>query len=508
MGAIDLVDQGKTPILVSQRASGDSDRQRAFAAKIGPSLTHLQLSDAARPPGTAERSQRARSIIFLAYGLLAASALRASGATPPVLAHRARKRVYQHERSADRSQDWNLSTRTTHPFLFLRQIQAIWAAVGLSVEIRNPYQFRTKGELLAECRRQGPASESRESVNELRQVRPLRLQALRPVYPVSGSARRLLRLGCSPDATEYVYEDLKSQSDFDDVRSAALACIRAETEGVRRWSRNALRSRYVDDVDAAVELVERGTAGDPSSASVRRGRVIDFHCHVDLFPDPAELVAEITRRKCYVLAVTTTPLAWAGTNRVVGDAPRVKVGLGLHPELVAQRHAEVDEFGRLLPQARYVGEIGLDGSARHRSSFGLQQRVFRKMLRLTEEAGGRIMSIHSRGAATSVLDEIERHPAAGTAVLHWFTGTNGELRRASDLGCWFSVGPAMLRTKKGRRLVEGMPPGPRFDRVGWSVCSRPGGPGGPLAARRVRSACSGRCGPWVRRMSRVKYSAT
>ena len=186
--------------------------------------------------------------------------------------------------------------------------------------------------------------------------------------------------------------------------------------------------------------------------------MIDFHCHVDLFPDPAELVAEITRRKCYVLAVTTTPLAWAGTNRVVGDAPRVKVGLGLHPELVAQRHAEVDEFGRLLPQAQYVGEIGLDGSARHRSSLGLQQRVFRKMLRLTEEAGGRIMSIHSRGAATSVLEEIERHPAAGTAVLHWFTGTNDELRRASDLGCWFSVGPAMLRTKKGRRLVEGMPP--------------------------------------------------
>lgn len=186
--------------------------------------------------------------------------------------------------------------------------------------------------------------------------------------------------------------------------------------------------------------------------------MIDFHCHVDLFPDPAELVAEITRRRCYVLAVTTTPLAWAGTSRVVGDAPRVKVGLGLHPELVAQRHDEVDEFGRLLPQARYVGEIGLDGSTRHRSSFELQQRVFRKLLRLTAEAGGRIMSIHSRGAATSVLDEIEGHPAAGTAVLHWFTGTICELRRASNLGCWFSVGPAMMRTKKGRRLLEGMPP--------------------------------------------------
>lgn len=213
--------------------------------------------------------------------------------------------------------------------------------------------------------------------------------------------------------------------------------------------------------------------------------MIDFHCHVDLFPDPAELVAEITRRRCYVLAVTTTPLAWAGTNRVVGDAPRVKVGLGLHPELVEQRHEEVDEFGRLLPQARYVGEIGIDGSARHRSSFDLQRRVFRKVLRLTAEAGGRIMSIHSRGAATSVLDEIEQHPEAGTAVLHWFSGTLGELRRASELGCWFSVGPAMLRTKKGRRLLEEMPP----DRV----LTESDGPftqdqGGPIVPWGLRSA--------------------
>lgn len=185
--------------------------------------------------------------------------------------------------------------------------------------------------------------------------------------------------------------------------------------------------------------------------------MIDFHCHVDLFPDPTGLVAEIARRQCYVLAVTTTPLAWIGTNRVVRDAPRIKVGLGLHPELVAQRYREVDEFEKLLPEARYVGEIGLDGSARHRASFGLQQDVFRELLRLTAKGGGRIMSIHSRAAATSVLDEIQQQPEAGTAVLHWFTGTINELRRACDLGCWFSVGPAMVRTTKGRRLLEGMP---------------------------------------------------
>ncbi|HNH49993.1 MAG TPA: TatD family hydrolase, partial [Myxococcota bacterium] len=32
-----------------------------------------------------------------------------------------------------------------------------------------------------------------------------------------------------------------------------------------------------------------------------------------------------------------------------------------------------------------------------------------------------------------------------------------ELKRAVELGCWFSVGPAMLATKSGRTLIGAMP---------------------------------------------------
>ena len=67
------------------------------------------------------------------------------------------------------------------------------------------------------------------------------------------------------------------------------------------------------------------------------------------------------------------------------------------------------------------------------------------------------MSIHSRGATKETLDELEQHAGASTPVLHWFSGTQRELRRAIDLGCWFSVGPAMLKGEKGRKLAELMP---------------------------------------------------
>lgn len=189
--------------------------------------------------------------------------------------------------------------------------------------------------------------------------------------------------------------------------------------------------------------------------------MIDFHCHIDLYPDPRAIVAEAVRRQCCVLAVTTTPLAWSGTMRVIDDAPRVQIGLGLHPELVQERATEVTQFIELLPDARFIGEVGLDGSRAHRSSLQLQKDVFRTILSAAAYCGGRVISIHSRGAASETLDELEHHVGINTPVLHWFSGTQMELQRAIELGCWFSVGPAMLEGAKGRKLVEQMP----FNRI-------------------------------------------
>ena len=67
------------------------------------------------------------------------------------------------------------------------------------------------------------------------------------------------------------------------------------------------------------------------------------------------------------------------------------------------------------------------------------------------------MSLHSRRASAAVLDLLEAFPDAGIPVLHWFSGSFRDLDRAIELGCWFSVGPAMLNTKRGRLIVERLP---------------------------------------------------
>ncbi len=185
--------------------------------------------------------------------------------------------------------------------------------------------------------------------------------------------------------------------------------------------------------------------------------MIDVHCHVDLYPKPAEVISEIARRGTYVLAVTTTPSAFEGNLKFVGDAKRIQVAAGLHPELVAQRAHEVDALCALLPRVKYVGEVGLDGSPDHRTFLPVQKEVLRRVFERAKELGGRVISLHSRMAATAVLDEIEAQRGLGLPVLHWFSGSQKELERAISLGCWFSVSPTMLASWRSRALLDRMP---------------------------------------------------
>ncbi|HHL2878590.1 TPA: 7-cyano-7-deazaguanine synthase, partial [Acinetobacter baumannii] len=46
-----------------------------------------------------------------------------------------------------------LSTRTTHPY-FLQKLNILFKNIGLPVEIENPYQYKTKGEMMLECKDQ------------------------------------------------------------------------------------------------------------------------------------------------------------------------------------------------------------------------------------------------------------------------------------------------------------------------------------------------------------------
>ena len=188
--------------------------------------------------------------------------------------------------------------------------------------------------------------------------------------------------------------------------------------------------------------------------------LVDFHCHLDLYPDYEKVIAESEAAKVYTLAVTTTPRAWKRNRELTRDLQYVRPALGLHPQLVGKdTDAELELWDSLLPQTRYVGEIGIDGGTSYVHTLEQQQRVFIHILNECAKKGDKILSIHAAHSTKLVLDLLEAHfpPDQGTAVLHWFSGTLAQAQRAVELGCYFSINTAMIKTKSGQAIIRSLP---------------------------------------------------
>jgi TatD DNase family protein len=103
--------------------------------------------------------------------------------------------------------------------------------------------------------------------------------------------------------------------------------------------------------------------------------------------------------------------------------------------------------------------VGLDAGPQFYKSLEAQTQVFRKILERCADAGGKVLTVHSVRSVPAVLDLIESHlpQDRGLVVLHWFTGTMTEARRATALGCYFSINAEMIRSDRGRALISDLP---------------------------------------------------
>lgn len=185
-------------------------------------------------------------------------------------------------------------------------------------------------------------------------------------------------------------------------------------------------------------------------------RLVDTHCHLDLYPDHASVLAESERAGIYTIAVTNTPSVFRHSASLTRDARFVRTALGLHPEFARAREHELALLDTLIEETRYVGEIGLDYVTDDTEDREAQRRVFTAFLDRSAARGNKVLTIHSRRAADDVVAMVgESFP--GTVILHWFSGPPRVFRRAIAQGCYFSVNTAMLASASGARLIQEMP---------------------------------------------------
>ncbi len=200
--------------------------------------------------------------------------------------------------------------------------------------------------------------------------------------------------------------------------------------------------------------------------AVEEFRYFDAHVHLDWFADAREVARRAGDAGLGLFACTVEPDGFAGVQALGGER-NVALACGFHPWWVAERGAENDAWLEAAVAgaraSRWVGEVGLDFSRKHEATKDEQLRVFTAICEAcaqeSDAAEPKVISIHSAGAATAVMDVLEKTGVADACrcVLHWFSGTSAELARSRELGLWFSLGERSLATRRGREYARQIP---------------------------------------------------
>ena len=258
VGAIDLRTAGSSIFAVSHTVRGDQANQVRFAQRVG-AADHLQVNhNVSTPWAASETSQRARSMIFLAFAVLAATTTQryADGDVVPVQI--CENGFIAINPALTPARVGSLSTRTAHPH-FLGELQAILDALGLRVALQNPYLEKTKGQMVRDCADPQLLDELAVDSTSCGRYQRYGLQHCGRCLPCCVRRAAFLAAG-KADTTSYRYDDLSSyaSADLEDLRAVARARIQVHDQGLNRWIGNALSSPHIHDDDALRAMLERG----------------------------------------------------------------------------------------------------------------------------------------------------------------------------------------------------------------------------------------------------------
>lgn len=239
VGAIDLLASGAKPLFISHYWDNSTSSQSDCAAAIataygdlGPRHVRARVGfDKGLVQGSDEEATtRGRSFLFLALAAAAASGL---NGTPTIYVPENGLISLNVPLDPLRLGAW--STRTTHPF-YLARVQEILTGIGIQATLVNPYRFKTKGEMLKECRNTALLSRHAAATISCSSIGKGRWKGLSKGhcgYCVPCLIRRsAITAALTTDPTDYSIPDLAAQT---------LDGSKAEAEHVRSFQLMARR---------------------------------------------------------------------------------------------------------------------------------------------------------------------------------------------------------------------------------------------------------------------------
>ncbi|RMG30627.1 MAG: TatD family deoxyribonuclease [Methanobacteriota archaeon] len=193
--------------------------------------------------------------------------------------------------------------------------------------------------------------------------------------------------------------------------------------------------------------------------------IVDIHCHIPRSPFLHEIEKWIEKWKALdVVAVGCMAMNLHQSKinlELVSRHPILLAGVGIHPWKVKRKFSdkEFEELYVLVKKSDIVGEIGLDYRfVKDQHRFPLQREFMARVLRLISESK-KPASIHCVGAERDMYDLIVSSEVDPTLLsFHWYSGSIEYLSKFSEMGCYFSLNPAIAKSSGHQQVLEQVPP--------------------------------------------------
>jgi len=171
--------------------------------------------------------------------------------------------------------------------------------------------------------------------------------------------------------------------------------------------------------------------------------LIDSHCHLDRLPK-------------YVIPEGLIPVTVGYSHQSnqkaakIAEKERIPFVLGIAPQsAIKEDLSKLEEWMDFIRQnpPHAIGEVGLDYHwATNEQDVRKEQVVYDRMLSLAEEMRLPVV-IHARKATHDVLDSLQLRNFQNGFMLHFFSGTLADAKRAVDMGGYLSFPPVRSRDR-------------------------------------------------------------